>query len=169
MRRSSLEELPALPELPAGYDLRPAQARDEEPLAAALSRAFELEWTPERVRNSLTSAADVDAVYVIAHNGVPVATASARLVPDRFPGSGYVHWVGVDPDYRGHRLGWIVSLRVLHRLRELGLRDAHLETDDFRLPAITTYLRLGFLPEPVDPGHPARWEAVRQALGIPRF
>src|SRR5207244_622818 len=104
------------------------------------------------------------AVYVIACQGAPVATASARLLPAVYPGSGYLHWVATDPGHRGRKLGWIVSLRVLYHFRDLGLKDAILETDDFRLPAIKTYLEQGFVPEYTDDSHPERWKRVMEQL-----
>jgi hypothetical protein len=39
-----------------------------------------------------------------------------------------------------------------------------LETDDFRLPAVRTYLRLGFVPEPRTPGEARRWSKVLRNL-----
>jgi mycothiol synthase len=86
---------------------------------------------------------------------------------DRFPGSGYVHWVGVHPDARGMRLGAAVSLRAMYRFVELGCRDAVLETDDHRIPALKTYFALGFQPENACPTHPERWKKVLEALGQP--
>ena len=83
-----------------------------------------------------------------------------RLDPARFPGSGYLHWVGVHAAHRGRRLGYVISLAVLHRFRALGCRDAVLETDPPRLPAIRTYLRLGLRPEPAIPAHEEMWPAL---------
>ena len=45
-----------------------------------------------------------------------------------------------------------------------GLDQAVLETDDFRLPAVRTYLRLGFVPEPRTPGDARRWSKVLRNL-----
>jgi mycothiol synthase len=41
---------------------------------------------------------------------------------------------------------------------------AVLETDDWRLAAIRTYLRLGFEPDPVEEEHAARWRRVLKIL-----
>lgn len=165
MRRGSLRDLPP-PELPPGVALHPGGAGDEPALALLLRAAFEDEtWTEERVRRALTAAPDVERVLVLRADDEIVATASARLLPERFPGAGYVHWVAVAPAKRGLRLGAAVTLAVLHAFRELGLDTAVLETDDHRLPAIRTYLRLGFEPLEADAESAARWAAVRRALG----
>lgn len=164
MRRPTLDGLPPLPVLPSGYVLRPCREDDLDSLAFVLRQAFgDPAWTPDRVRTALIDAPDVPETLVIAHQGVPVATASARQRPEH-PGSGYVHWVAADPAYQGQRLGYIVTLAVLHAFVLMGCRDAVLETDDARLAAIRTYYNLGFRPEHRDETHPARWADVETKL-----
>ncbi len=165
MRRADLDDLPALPLLPGGYRLRVAEDADADALAALLRAAFDDDdWTTARVRADLLDAPDVVSTWVIDFDGQPAATASTRLRADRFPDSGYVHWVGALPSHAGRRLGFIVSLAVLHEFVRLGCRDAVLETDDFRLPAIKTYRNLGFRPEIQEETHAARWKAVEEKL-----
>jgi mycothiol synthase len=89
----------------------------------------------------------------------------ARLLPDAYPGSGYVHWVGADPAHRGKRLGYLASLATLHEFVRLGCKDAVLETDDFRLPAIKVYFKLGFAPEYRHATHAPRWLRLAPQLG----
>jgi mycothiol synthase len=45
-------------------------------------------------------------------------------------------------------------------MRERGCGEAILDTDDFRLPAIRTYLRLGFTPEISADDHAHRWDRI---------
>src|SRR4029077_10740137 len=108
-------------------------------------------------------AKDVQAIYVIAGAEGLVATASARLM-DLYPGSGYLHWVAVDPAFRGRRLGPYISLLVLRHFKDLALRDAIVETHDFRLAAVRTYLRLGFVPEWRDRAEQQRWACLLPRL-----
>jgi ribosomal protein S18 acetylase RimI-like enzyme len=164
MRRPDLDGLPPL-ELPAGCEIRDVRGGEEPALADLLTASFGEPWNVERVRDSFIDAPDVTNTYVAVRDGRLIATASARLVPNRFPGSGYVHWVGVHPDARGMRLGFAVSLRTMIRFRELGCRSAVLETDDWRVPAIKTYFTLGFRPENACPTHPDRWNRILETLG----
>ena len=90
------------------------------------------------------------------------------FLPDAYPDSGYLHWVGASPDYAGKRLGYAVTLAVLEEFVRLGCKDAVLETDDARLPAIRTYLNLGFLPTHRHETHAERWSAIEQNLAAPR-
>jgi mycothiol synthase len=162
MRRPDLEALPPLPDLADGLVLRDYGPDDLPGLAALLTAAFaDAGWTENRVRERLVDAPDVVRTIVIVEGTEVVATASARLLPERYPASGYVHWVAASPARSGRRLGWIVSLAVLHEFARLGCRDAVLETDDFRLAAVKTYRSLGFVPELRDETHAERWAAVR--------
>lgn len=170
MRRPDLLSLPLLPALPNGYTLRETQPEDIPAVAAVLDRAFADEdfaaraWDEARVAVTLNEQEGVKQTLVIEFQGRPIATASARLQPERFPGSGYLHWVAVDPDHRGQRLGFFLSLTVLHTLDTLGCADALLETQDHRLAAIKTYMPLGFLPHYPDESHRPRWAAVTKNL-----
>ncbi len=165
MRRHNLDNLPPLPALPCGYVLREYADSDAEPLAALLNAAFaHTEWTTDTVRAKLVSAPDVKKTYVIAFGDQPVATTSVRILPERFPESGYVHWVAVEPSHQGRRLGYIVTLAALHEFARMGCRDAVLETDDHRLAAIKTYQSLGFEPEHRDGMHVERWTKIAADL-----
>ena len=168
MLRPHLRDLPPVPPLPAGYRLRLAQAEaDEEALAAVLAAAFANPWDSARVRRELTAAPDVRAVYAVTWQDRPVATAASRSLPDHFPGSGYVHWVGTHPEHQRRGLALALLARLLRDFAERGDRDAVLETDDSRLPALRAYLACGFLPvyDVAGEDHRARWSAVFQALG----
>lgn len=165
MRRSDLENLPSVPELPEGYTLRPYQEMDLASLATLLQAAFDdAQWTPERVKEALSEAPEVKAVYVIDYGGEIVATASARLVPQLFPDSGYLHWMAVSPAHRGKHLGYTITLAVLHEFARLGCKDAVLETQDERLAAIQIYRSVGFVPEHTHETHPERWGKIAEML-----
>lgn len=165
MRRPDLENLPAVPELPEGYTLRLYRETDLVSLATLLLEAFDdPEWTPERVQERLTDSAEIKAVYVIECAGQVVATASARLLPDVFPGSGYLHWMAVSPAHRGKHLGYTVTLAVLHEFVRLGCKDAVLETQDERLAAIRIYQSVGFVPVHTHETHPERWGKIIDML-----
>jgi|GEM_PF-59526 len=151
--------------LPDGYTLRRAGPGDADAIARCMDLAFG-GWDAAKVRGAFLLAPDCQATFVAVGvtTGQVAAVASHREVPDRFPGASYLHWVGADPDHAGRRLGALVSAAVLAFGRRGGPRDAVLETDDHRLPAIATYLGLGFAPEYRDPSHPERWAAVFRGL-----
>lgn len=112
--------------------------------------------------------------FVCDDSGRPVATATARLIPEgergKYPptagGLGYLHYVAALPECRGRGAGSAVTAAVLRRLQELGLNECILTTDDHRLAAIAIYLKLGWLPVLHQPDMRARWERVLGGLGI---
>jgi len=161
MRRDTLDDLPPLPSLPDGYVMRDYIPEDLNPLSELMRAAFDdSQWTSDKLRRVLVDADDVKRIIIIECAGVPAATASARLMPEQHPNSGYVHWVAVAPAHRGKRLGYIVTLACLYAFRDFGCKDAVLETDDHRLAAIRIYHELGFVPEDRHPTHAERWAIV---------
>ena len=167
MRRPHLRDLPRVAPLPEGYALRLARGdEDLAPLAATLSAAFADPWDADRVRAKLTATPDVQAVYMVTWRGLPVATASSRWLPDRFPDAGYVHWVGTHPDHSRRGLAAALLARLLRDFAERGRASAVLETHDFRAAALRAYLKFGFTPEYDVAGedHRPRWSAIFQTL-----
>lgn len=137
-----------------------ARPEDAAGIAAVLSKAFDEPWDAERVRHELGPEGGVDASYVVRENGAVVAVASARHLPDHYPGAGYLHYVGADAAKAGRGLGGLVTLAVLKHFRDEGLEAVVLETDDFRLPAIRTYLKIGFVPEYRHEQDQVRWSKI---------
>jgi len=94
-----------------------------------------------------------------------VAVAAAWQRDKWPPGTGYLHYVAVLPEARGNGLGYWVSLAALHQMRREGNSRALLETQDERLPAIKTYLKLGFVPDlEGHESYKARWEEIMAQL-----
>jgi mycothiol synthase len=83
------------------------------------------------------------------------------------PEGGELGWVAGDPEHRGRGLGLAVCAAVVARFLGAGYRRIYLRTDDFRLPAIATYLKLGFEPYLFTEGMAERWQRVCDQLGRP--
>ena len=163
--------LDALPELvvPEPYQLRTLRTEDAAAWAGLINRNGELEeWSIERAAPLFApdAAMSLDHSFFVEHHGTPVATAQLNLHPAGpyapWPELG---WVAVDPAHRGHGLGYVVCLAVMRAAVIAGHTGIYLLTDDHRLPAIRTYLRLGFQPRMHDDTAPARWKSIMEALG----
>lgn len=156
-----LPVLPSVATAAVDSDIREATESDNEALAELLGSAFpELAWDADRVTRELTGLDEVLAVYVMERDGKLVATAAVRYWPDRFPGEGFLAWVGVSPAYQNHGLGTAIVVRTIQRFSTEKLWPVILETDDERLPAISSYLGLGFIPCYLDSDHESRWSTV---------
>ena len=169
MVRPNLIDLPKL-ELPTGYGVRTYQAGDEVHWANIISDSFGgRKRTAQDTRNEITSR-DVfvpDALFFVIYQDIPVGTACAWRQSVNETDVGYVHMVGVLGEHIGQKLGKWVSLAVLCYFRDRGFTCSMLDTDDFRLPAIKTYLNLGFVPVYVDSTQPERWKEIFKKLELP--
>lgn len=167
MVKNSLADLPPV-ELPEGYRLRHFQAGDEAGWEAVMAASFgqkEPAWSFPDVMGR-DAACSPERVLFLTCEGQIVATASAWYRPEWGMDTGYVHYVGADPKHSGRKLGYMISLAVLHRFVFEGRRRAVLQTDDFRVPAIKTYLRLGFEPWPVEEDQRQRWRVIFQSNSL---
>ncbi len=100
--------------------------------------------------------------------GEIVASAMAlRSQTKTPPFEGELGWLAGDPAHAGKGLGRAVSAAVTTRFIGAGFRNIHLYTEDWRLPALKTYLKLGYVPFLYTPGMPERWRAVCAQLGWP--
>ena len=169
MVRPNLENLPEL-ELPPGYGIRTYHEGDEVHWAHIISDSFGgRKRTAQDTRNEITSR-DVflpDGFYFATHQDTPVGTACAWRQSVDETDIGYVHMVGVVGEHTGHKLGKWVSLAVLIYFRDNGFKCSMLDTDDFRVPAVKTYLNLGFIPVYVEEEQIERWQKIFEKLGLP--
>ena len=160
MKRQNLNDLPELV-IPEGYELRTCQPGDETAWAEIMNSGIG-EWTAEKCREELTSKPQFlpGGLFFMTCHGRPIGSACAyRNSPDQWK-EGYVHMVCVLPEHRGKQIGYLLTLAVLHYFRGRGFTHAVLQTDDFRVPAIKSYLRLGFEPLITDESHPDRWNKL---------
>ena len=162
--RHSLNAIPSARPLPEGYSLRTATLDDTDAIGLVLEAAFNDPWPFERVRGHLLENVGVPLTFVIEQDGRIVGTASYQEKPEPDPYAGWLHWVGVHPDAQGKRLGEFVSHRVLTEAVNRNRSCVYLTTDDFKIPAIRTYLRLGFEPDMWHPSHPHRWDALKPQI-----
>ena len=167
MRFDMYEELPDV-ELPVGYTLHTLAERGEEEWIEALNATGDLGvWDQSRARDWLSGDRPVvpEGSYIIMFEGRPVATACI-VGPTLEEPCAEVGWVSVSPDHQGNGLGYQATLATLLYAKSMGYPEARLNTDDWRLAAIKTYVKLGFEPVIERGSHPRRWKAVFDKLGI---
>ena len=168
MRRPNLQGLEPL-KPPEGIQIRTWQPGDDVHWERIIGTSFGREPGAISFDHSMRHdpAFLPERIFFAQLDGKPVATASAYHAGPALPRTGRIHYVGTLPEARGRRLGRLVSLAALHRMRQENLVAALLSTDDFRLAAIKTYLRLGFEPLLVDENQRDRWQTVFAALDMP--
>jgi mycothiol synthase len=168
MVRPRLDDLPAI-EVPRHCALRSYEPGDEAHWARIMNDCVGKSWTAQRCLEELVQRSEFrsDGCFFATVEGVPQGSATAWVKAELAPEQGYVHMVGVAPAYRGLRLGVLTTLATLHWFREHGFSQAVLNTDDWRIPAIGVYLKLGFEPVLFNESHTQRWRDVCATLGRP--
>lgn len=169
MRRPHLRDLPAS-SLPPGYALRHFRAGDEAGWNGLMDRAFE--FPPGHSDFSRDMAADEifrpERVLLITHgDGRIVATASCWRHRRFGEQTAMLHWVAAHPEHGGRQLGAAVSLGALRQAVTEGAQRAMLLTDDGRVAALRTYLRLDFEPVVGHASHRDRWRRILASLAWP--
>ena len=168
--RMEFSDLHALPDVPVRdpYTIRTFEPGDEAQLGRVYMASALNAETVAQVRARLHDhpCFDPSRVFVAMCDDRIVGTACAwRSV--REPDVGYLHMLGVLPDHRGHDLGAALTVATLRYTRDEGLPCQRLLTDDWRLPAIKLYLRLGYDPIVTDCTHPRRWRKIARSLQQP--
>ncbi|MBN2582123.1 MAG: GNAT family N-acetyltransferase [Planctomycetes bacterium] len=152
--------------LPDGYAIRQLGDDDIPAYIELLDKTGFSSWTRERVRRIWGTVLPEGAFAIVdERTGRLAATALAQHVPyNTYPRGGQLGWVAADPALRGKGLGEAVIAAATRRLIEVGYEDIYLMTDDFRLPAIAVYLKLGWQPVTDGPGMAERWQEIRRKL-----
>lgn len=104
-----------------------------------------------------------DKCFFLIVDGAPAATIT--VITDKQNKEGYVHMVSSKPEFRGRGLGTLMNNIALDVFKSEGMQSAHLTTDDWRIPAIKSYLRAGFKPDTEsEPDFAGRWQKIFQII-----
>jgi len=103
-------------------------------------------------------------IYMFELDGKTAATITAVI--DRETKLGTVHMVDSFEWARGRGIGSYMMFVVLDRLVSEGMEWIQLSTDDFRIPAIKSYIRQGFLPVNNDGDMEERWSKILSVIGM---
>ncbi len=150
--------------LPEGYEIKSMKPGEEAIWCYVCEGEFDLtDCTVESYYSKMNKdKVKPEDVLFIYHEGKPVGTSTALLESN---GDAFLHYVAIRPEYRGKGLAYPLITAVLALHRERGRKDCYLTTDDWRLPAIKGYLRLGFLPFLWSEDARERWEKVGGLAG----
>jgi len=134
--------------VPAGYRLRTYRPGDDAAWFEVMAEAGFGAWDEPRLRPWRSRI--LPASWIVAEHiatGQLVATAFAlHNHNEDHPCGGELGWVAARPEHQGHGLGMAVCAAVTARLLDMSYRNVHLYTEDFRLAALRTYFKLGYVP-----------------------
>lgn len=137
-------------------------------------RASALDDWLDIVKHGLTAQREDEAFYHKCMTEVPFyredqcwflvldgqAAATITVICDPEKKEGYIHMVACKPEYRGRRLGSLLNAIALDVLKQQQMQTAYLTTDDWRIPAIRSYLRAGFVPDCTAADMQERWDEI---------
>ena len=170
--RMTFDRFDALPpvSLPPGYVMTTLSETGVDAWIECLDATGQLgDWDADRAGEWLTGERHVipEGTFIVTSGGRPAATC-CTIPPTTAEPRAELGWLSVSPEHQGRGLGSQVCLAVLHFARRMGYAEIYLNTDDWRLPAVKTYLALGFEPEMAHESHPRRWATVYEKLGAAR-
>ena len=154
----SREELNA----PGGYSIRTYLPGDEE---AFLRLTVEGEFDRfDQAKLQFNMAKVIpDGWFFATRMDTPAVCGTAMCLHNysgRKPFTGDVGWVVCSPTDRGHGLGVCLTARVTQRFIRAGYSLIQLHTEHYRLAALKTYLRTGYIPTIESSEAHSLWEGV---------
>ena len=158
---------PAPVNLPAGVEAKKfSEFEDSIAVWCSVARFLQPEGYPDYTDEALFEAAlgsrknfRPDTTVILVMDGMPVATIT--VLCDAETRDGYIHMVSCRPECRGKGLGHLLSDIAVDILKRENMQTAYLTTDDWRIPAIKTYLKVGFQPDlEAEPDAKERWEKI---------
>ena len=128
-----------------------------------------VQWTREQFYKTMWDDPQIpeDGIFfAVTPEGRIFSTATVKVLPGHV---GYLHMVGSCSDVRGMGGGRAVCTAVVQYFKKHEIQLAHLDTDDFRKPAIKIYLDLGFRPYLYEDDMPERWHALMDSFGMDKL
>lgn len=162
--------MPAPPvEPPAGWHIRSYKPGDGEAWCRCCQGgALGVEEAPSEALFCRLMLSDPhilpENVFFIVDSEGQVGGTTTLYCPDE-PEMGTIHMVAVGAHARGKGLSTPVCAAAIARGMALGRERITLTTDDFRIAAIRSYLKLGFLPVVDGWEMRRRWQALLMPLG----
>ena len=160
---------PAEPEIAAGYAIRTFRPGDQDEFMRLMALTDFDRFDQAKLDYNVARIIPGGWFFAVREaTGEVVGTAMClHNYTGNTPFGGHVGWVYVRPEHTGCRLGYALTACVTRRFLEAGYRRIELGTEHYRLPAIKTYLRLGYRPVLYGPRMPAIWADICAKIGWP--
>lgn len=151
--------------LPPDYEIRTFKKGDEKIWCRIVNETVggNLKKDDFIKRFSSKKQFDPEGLFFLYYKTKPCGTVLAWKEDKNL---GVLHYLGILPEHTGKNLGYMLSLYALKYFRKKEIKEIFLTTDDFRLPAIKIYLKLGFKPVILDEFHLRRWNKILSILKI---
>ncbi len=160
------EPAPSVPTLAPGYLLRQVSLEDRH----SYSQTFQTAFDDPSPFGDLMKHTLLGGFYVVEHmpTGTVVAASTAAVYKkSQHPDGHSLQWVVAHSNHRGIGAGQATVAAATQSLADNAPKYSYLSTDDFRIPAISIYLKLGWKPLLYQEDMALRWGTVFKLLNIP--
>lgn len=157
------------PQTAAGYRIRTYQEGDESAFLSLMADGEFGPWDEEKLHFNMARILPDGWFFAVEERSLQIVGTAMCLhnYTGHTPFTGDVGWVVCTPSHRGHGLGYALSAQVTNRFLDAGYKLIQLHTEHYRLPAIKTYLKLGYSPLLGPPAVNELWQDVCETLGWP--
>ena len=158
------EVVPSVSDLSPGYELRLVSQEDKHSYNQTFLTAFD---DPSPFGDLMKHALP-EGFFVVEHlpTGTVVAASTAAVYEkSQHPDGHSLQWVIAHSDHRGTGVGQATIAAATRVLTNHAPNYSYLSTDDFRIPAISIYLKLRWKPLLYQEGQIRRWATVFEHLG----
>ena len=127
-------------------------------------------WTKEDFQNKMLGREGIypeGIFYIIDGENEIIGTATGII--DTTSKKGNLHMVAVKESHRSKGLSVPLCAKVVNYLLDNEMEKIDLSTDDFRIPAIKAYLKLGFIPLLIDDTMSGRWRELAEKINYPKI
>ncbi len=153
--------------LPDGYTLRSYRPQDELRFFRVMELAGWPGWSHAVLQHWLPRILPEGWFMAVHEESNEIVATAMALDSKVYQNGGELAWLAGDPAHAGKGLGMAVSAAVTSRFIDAGYLNIHLYTEDYRLPALKTYLKLGYIPFLYTPEMPERWRKICAQLQWP--
>jgi mycothiol synthase len=164
---AQLLNAPPLAQLPRGYALRTYRSGDAPRFYTLMALAGWPGWDDEKLRPWQARVPPASWFLAVHEGSGEVVATAMTLTSEVYHDGAELGWVACDPAHTGQGLGMVVCAAVTAWSIAAGYRHIHLWTEHYRLPALKTYLKLGYVPFLSTADMPERWRAICAQLSWP--
>ena len=155
--------------LPKGFKSRPYRNSDLDNWLNLMNQNNQLgKWNRQRIESILMDQSFSTGQQFVFVKENLVACGGAYVRSQNQSKFWEIGWIATNPKYFGIGLGSHVIIRAINFARSQTNYPIFLLTDDYRIPAISLYLKIGFLPSNLDDKEICiRWEEIKQKIKGP--
>tara|TARA_B100000073_G_scaffold97415_2_gene77443 strand:+ start:249 stop:842 length:594 start_codon:yes stop_codon:yes gene_type:complete len=147
--------------LSENYLLTEYSKKLDETLITLLSLGeFEGKWDKKRFNEFIFTPQRQKGSKIILENNKAIAVTFASGAIFEKNEVGRLDFVVTHPEYRNEGLSTIVCTEVIKYLIKNNYEKIILQTDDWRIPAIAVYFKLGFKPVLINKESKIRWNKI---------